>query len=123
VTARGGAGELQSDDRLIALFLEMMTVDRSAAAMTLKNYGRDLKRFAAFVRKRKESLLTAGADDISAFLSALEKEGLSGDGGVEGVRDPSVLFISLCRGPSRRQPGDARRPAQNAPSAAESSLG
>lgn len=77
MTARGGAGELQSDDRLIALFLEMMTVDRSAAAMTLKNYGRDLKRFAAFVRKRKESLLTAGADDISAFLSALEKEGLS----------------------------------------------
>jgi integrase/recombinase XerD len=65
------------DAALIALFLDMMTVDRAAAVHTLRNYGRDLERFSNFVRRRKESLLTAGADDISAFLEFLESEGLS----------------------------------------------
>lgn len=67
----------EGDEALIALFLEMMTVDRNAAPMTLKNYGRDLARFSAFIRKRKETLLTAGADDIAAFLSRLEEDGRS----------------------------------------------
>lgn len=65
------------DARLIAQFLDMMIVERAAAANTLKNYGRDLERFASFVRTRKESLRTAGADDIAAFLAALEADGLS----------------------------------------------
>lgn len=55
----------------------MMKVDRAAAMNTLKNYGRDLQRFSEFVRSRKETLSTAGADDIAAFLEALESEGLS----------------------------------------------
>lgn len=55
----------------------MMTVDRAAAANTLKNYGRDLERFAAFARSRNESLVTAGADDLSSFLAELEAEGLA----------------------------------------------
>ena len=70
-------GRAAQDGRLIALFLDMMTVDRAAAAMTLKNYGRDLERFADFVRKRKETLSSAGADDISAFLAMLEADGLA----------------------------------------------
>lgn len=65
------------DERLIALFLDMMAVDRAAAANTLKNYGRDLERFARFVRTRGETLATAGSDDISAFLQSLETEGLA----------------------------------------------
>lgn len=71
------AAERSGDGRLVALFLDMMTVDRAAAQHTLRNYGRDLERFASFVRRRKESLLTAGADDIAAFLEALEAEGLA----------------------------------------------
>jgi integrase/recombinase XerD len=67
----------ESDDRLIALFLDMMSVERDAAAMTLKNYGRDLKRFSSFIRTRNESLLTAGASEIAAFLETLEAEGLA----------------------------------------------
>ncbi len=65
------------DAALIALFLDMMTVDRAAADNTIRNYGRDLERFSAFVRRRKESLTTAGADDISAFMEELEAEGLA----------------------------------------------
>lgn len=55
----------------------MMAVERGAAVNTLKNYGRDLERFEAFARARKESLETAGADDIAAFLATLEAEGLA----------------------------------------------
>ena len=62
---------------LVALFLEMMAVERAAAPSTLKNYGRDLERFASFVRRRGEGLDTAGTDDIAAFLAELEREGLS----------------------------------------------
>lgn len=66
-----------ADLRFIDMFLEMMAVERAAAANTLKNYGRDLERFAAFAASRKETLETAGADDIAAWLAALEREGLS----------------------------------------------
>lgn len=55
----------------------MMAVERGAAANTLKNYGRDLQRFEAWAKARGETLETAGADDIAAFLGALEAEGLS----------------------------------------------
>jgi integrase/recombinase XerD len=66
-----------NNGRLIEAFLEMMAVERAAAANTLKNYGRDLERFAAFVERRNEKLETAGADDIAAWLEALDAEGLA----------------------------------------------
>ncbi len=62
---------------LIARFLEMMAVERDASASTLKNYGRDLERFEAFAKARGETLETAGAADLSAFLAALAAEGLA----------------------------------------------
>ncbi len=65
------------NDRLIALFLDMMVVDRAAAASTLKNYGRDLQRFALFLKPRGECLQTAGADDVGAWLVDLELEGIA----------------------------------------------
>lgn len=71
------AENAQSNARLIEAFLEMMAVERAAAANTLKNYGRDLERFSGFVMKRKETLETAGADDIAAWLEALERQGLA----------------------------------------------
>lgn len=68
---------LAINDQLIEQFLEMLTVERAAAANTLKNYGRDLVRFAGFARTRGESLETAGAEDIAAWLATLEAEGLA----------------------------------------------
>ncbi|MBI1366142.1 MAG: tyrosine recombinase [Alphaproteobacteria bacterium] len=55
----------------------MMAAERGAAANTLRNYGRDLQRFEAFARGRGETLETAGADDIAAYLEALHKQGLA----------------------------------------------
>ncbi|GJL94133.1 MAG: tyrosine recombinase XerD [Hyphococcus sp.] len=65
------------DAHLVDSFLEMMAVDRAAAANTLKNYGRDLERFSLFAKSRGEKLATAGADDIAAWLAALDEEGLA----------------------------------------------
>jgi integrase/recombinase XerD len=62
--------------RLIEAFLEMMAVERAAAASTLKNYGRDLDRFASFALTRSETLETAGAEDIAAWLAVLEADGI-----------------------------------------------
>lgn len=67
----------QSNARLIEAFLEMMAVERAAAANTLKNYGRDLERFAVFTLPRGEALQTAGADDIAAWLAVMEADGLA----------------------------------------------
>lgn len=78
MAAKGADGQPRKGDAaLIDAFLEMMAVERAAASNTLKNYGRDLLRFAAFIRARRESLQTAGADDISAWLEQLETEGLA----------------------------------------------
>ncbi len=62
--------------RLIEAFLEMMAVERAAAASTLKNYGRDLERFAGFALTRGETLETVGAEDIAAWLAVLEADGI-----------------------------------------------
>lgn len=72
---RAGGGKAKRS--LIGLFLEMMAVERDASASTLKNYGRDLERFEAFLETRGETLETAGACDLSAFLAALADAGLS----------------------------------------------
>ncbi len=66
-----------ADRRLMDAFLEMMAVERAAAANTLKNYGRDLMRFAVFAGARGETLETAGAGDIAAWLAALEADGIA----------------------------------------------
>ncbi len=69
--------ETGASRRAIERFLEMMAVERNAAANTLKNYGRDLERFAAYAAARGESVIGAGADDISAWLASLERAGLA----------------------------------------------
>ena len=66
-----------ANNRLLNAFLEMMAVERAAAANTLKNYGRDLTRFAGYCKTRGETLETAGSDDIAAWLEALDAEGLA----------------------------------------------
>jgi integrase/recombinase XerD len=61
----------------VALFLDMLAVERAASPSTLKNYSRDIERFAKFLGTRGETLLEGGADDIAAFLAALKKKRLS----------------------------------------------
>ncbi|MCW9035940.1 MAG: site-specific tyrosine recombinase XerD [Rhodospirillales bacterium] len=58
-------------------FLEMMAAERGAAVNTIDSYRRDLDLFSDFITRRGEDLETAGADDIRAYLTAMNREGLA----------------------------------------------
>lgn len=62
---------------LIESFLEMMAAERNAAANTLESYRRDLVDFAGFLARRGGLLAKATAEDIAAYLAALEAAGLA----------------------------------------------
>jgi integrase/recombinase XerD len=61
--------------RHVEAFLEMLLVERGAAANTLEAYGRDLADFAGVLARRRVAPENAGADDIRGYLTALAKSG------------------------------------------------
>jgi integrase/recombinase XerD len=62
---------------IVERFLDMLSVERGASANTLDAYSRDLAHFAAFIQKRNRVLQTAGADDLTGFISHMISEGLA----------------------------------------------
>jgi integrase/recombinase XerD len=61
----------------IHVFLSYLRVEKGLAQNTILAYGRDLKRFAEFLRKRhKERMEDVTREDIVDFLSSLYKEKL-----------------------------------------------
>ena len=66
----------QSDERLIALFLDMLAAERGAGDNTLAAYGRDLADFAADLARAKRSIARAGTDDLRAYLGRLAQRGM-----------------------------------------------
>lgn len=61
----------------IHVFLGYLRVEKGLAQNTILAYGRDLRRFAAFLRKReKERLEGVTREDVVDFLSSLYKEKL-----------------------------------------------
>ena len=58
-------------------FLEMMSVERAAAANTLRAYERDLADASGFLAGRGLSLASASAGDIEAYFTDLGRRGLS----------------------------------------------
>ena len=66
-----------SADTLIERFLEMLSAERNAAANTRAAYERDLKDAATFMASRKTALGETATSDLSAYLAALDKRGLS----------------------------------------------
>ena len=61
----------------IHVFLSYLRVEKGLAQNTILAYGRDLKKFAAFLRKRhRQSLADADRDDVVDFLASLYKEKL-----------------------------------------------
>ena len=66
----------QSDERLIALFLDMLAAERGAGANTLAAYGRDLADFAADLARTKRPISRAGTSDLRAYLGRLAGRGM-----------------------------------------------
>lgn len=67
----------QSDERLVALYLDMLAAERGAGPNTLAAYGRDLADFTAFLAEAGCSVAAATTDDLRAYLSALARRGMS----------------------------------------------
>src|SRR5436190_16258468 len=61
----------------VEAFLEMMSVERSAAANTLTAYRRDLEEASGFLASRGKSLEDAAAEDVEAWFGHLGARGLS----------------------------------------------
>jgi integrase/recombinase XerD len=66
-----------SDERLVALFLDMLAAERGAQANTLAAYGRDLADFAAHLASGGHSIGGAKTQDLRRHLTGLSRRGLS----------------------------------------------
>jgi integrase/recombinase XerD len=69
--------EAPSSDTLIERFLEMLSAERNAAANTRAAYQRDLEDAATFMAGCKVVLGDAATADLSAYLAALGRKGMS----------------------------------------------
>jgi integrase/recombinase XerD len=59
------------DGSELALFLDMLTAERGAAAHTVEAYTRDLAEFLAFLAAKGKTAKTASADHLRAYLAGL----------------------------------------------------
>jgi integrase/recombinase XerD len=66
----------QSDERLIALYLDMLAAERGAGRNTLAAYSRDLEDFSAYLKAARCSIAKAATDDLRGYLGALSRRGL-----------------------------------------------
>jgi integrase/recombinase XerD len=97
-------------------FLEMMAVERNAAANTLAAYGRDLEDAEAFLRDRG-GLTSAAAEDVEAYFAELNRRGLAAS---TAARRRSAVrqFYGFCLAEGWRKDDPSRRvdaPARGRP--------
>ena len=65
-----------ADERLIALYLDMLAAERGAGANTLAAYRRDLADFSQFLSGIGRSVAAAKTDDLRAYLADLSRRGM-----------------------------------------------
>jgi integrase/recombinase XerD len=73
---RGRRGAQQSDERLVALYLDMLAAERGAGRNTLSAYGRDLADFTAYLSAAGSSIASASTYDLRLYLGELAGRGL-----------------------------------------------
>ena len=78
-----------SDERLIALFLDMLAAERGAGKNTLAAYAHDLGDLSAHLATNGSTIANATTDELRGYLGALAKRG----------RDP----------PGHRKTGESQR--------------
>ena len=69
-------GARHSDERLTALFLDMLAAERGAGKNTLAAYGRDLADFGDYLAEVGRAVATATTDDVRDYLGVLAKRGM-----------------------------------------------
>jgi integrase/recombinase XerD len=65
-----------SDERLVRLYLDMLTAERGAGSNTLAAYRRDLEDLSAYLRGLRRSIASARTADLRAYLEQLSRRGL-----------------------------------------------
>jgi integrase/recombinase XerD len=65
-----------SDQRLVALYLDMLAAERGAGKNTLAAYSRDLEDFSAYLKDSGRSIAKANTADLRGYLGALAERGL-----------------------------------------------
>jgi integrase/recombinase XerD len=65
-----------ADERLTALYLDMLAAERGAGTNTLAAYRRDLEDFSLFLNTAGRSIAKADTDDLRAYLGELSGRGL-----------------------------------------------
>jgi integrase/recombinase XerD len=66
-----------SDQRLTALYLDMLAAERGAGKNTLAAYGRDLEDFSDYLSGAGCSIATAATDDLRAYLGNLARRNMT----------------------------------------------
>jgi integrase/recombinase XerD len=72
-----GRQKPDSDQSLIALFLDMLAAERGAGNNTLSAYGRDLADFSEHLGTLGRPVATATTDDVRSYLGRLDKRGFA----------------------------------------------
>ncbi len=111
---------------LVDAFLEMMSAERGAARNTIEAYRRDLSDYAGFLAGKGKSPQTAQREEIVAYLSFLDAQGLAASSAARRLSALRQFHKFLCADQIR---GDdptrivasprARRPLPNVLSVAE----
>ena len=65
-----------SDERLIALYLDMLAAERGAQSNTLAAYARDLADFSTSLARARQSIAGASTEDLRAYLGELARRDL-----------------------------------------------
>ena len=65
-----------SDERLIALYLDMLAAERGAQANTLAAYGRDLQDLSQALKAGGRSIARANTADLRRYLGELSRRGM-----------------------------------------------
>jgi integrase/recombinase XerD len=79
----------------IDAFIEMLGVERGAAANTIEAYRRDLDQYRAFLAGRDVDLVTAEPAHVSAWLAASSAAGLSAASRARGLSAVRQLYKFL----------------------------
>ncbi len=65
-----------SDERLIALYLDMLAAERGAGKNTLAAYSRDLADFSSYLKNARRTIAVASTEDLRRYLGGLSRQGL-----------------------------------------------
>ena len=86
---------MSSGQQHIDAFLEMLGVERGAAANTIEAYRRDLDQYRTFLAGRDIDLVTAEPGHVSAWLAASSAAGLSAASRARGLSAVRQLYKFL----------------------------